>query len=85
MGEAWGIRYILVDTANWWPGKKAVISPECIREVSWSDSRVYVDLPQEQIKAALEYDSNRPFGRDDEARLLEHHGRRKYWESDGRE
>jgi hypothetical protein len=43
-GEAWAIRYILVDTANWWPGKKAMISPEWIREVSWSDSRVYVDL-----------------------------------------
>jgi hypothetical protein len=49
-----------------------------LTEVNWSDSRVYVDLPREQIKAAPEYDSNRPFERDDEARLLEHHGRRKY-------
>lgn len=82
--EAWAIRYILVDTANWWPGKKVVISPEWTGEVSWSDSRVYVDLPQEQIKAAPEDDSSRPFGRDDEARLLEHHGRPTYWDSEGR-
>lgn len=82
--EAWAVRYILVDTANWWPGKKVVISPEWIREVSWSDSRVYVDLPREQIKAAPEYDPGRPFGRDAEARLIEHHGRRKYWEFEGR-
>jgi hypothetical protein len=82
--EAWAIRYILVDTANWWPGRKVVISPEWIRDVSWPDSTVYVDLPREQIKAAPEYDPSRPFERDYETRLFEHHRRRKYWESEAR-
>jgi hypothetical protein len=25
--ETWTIRYIVVDTRNWWPGKKVLVSP----------------------------------------------------------
>ena len=78
--RAWAIRYLVADTRNWWPGKKVVLSPEWIKTVSWADSRVYVDLQREEIKAAPEYDPSRPFEREYEDRLFEHHGRRKYWE-----
>ncbi len=54
--RAWAIRYLVVDTRNWWPGKKVVLSPEWIETVSWPDSRVYVDLRTDEIKAAPEYD-----------------------------
>ena len=82
--RAWAIRYLVVDTRNWWPGKKVVLSPEWIKTVSWADSRVYVDLRRDEIKAAPEYDAERPFDRDYENRLFEHHARRKYWEFEGR-
>jgi hypothetical protein len=82
--RAWAIRYLVVDTRNWWPGKKVVLSPEWIKTVSWADSRVYVDLRKDEIKAAPEYDAARPFDRTYETRLFEHHARRKYWEFEGR-
>ena len=82
--RAWAIRYLVADTRNWWPGKKVVLSPEWIDTVSWPDSRVYVDLRTDQIKAAPEYDPTLPFERDYETRLFEHHGRRKYWEWEDR-
>jgi hypothetical protein len=82
--RAWAIRYLVVDTRNWWPGKKVVLSPEWIKTVSWADSRVYVDLRKDEIKAAPEYDAARPFDRTYENRLFEHHARRKYWEFEGR-
>ena len=78
--RAWAIRYIIVDTGNWWPGKKVVTSPEWIQEVSWADSRVYVDLSREELNAAPEYVPGQPFERGYETRLFEHHNRRKYWE-----
>jgi sporulation protein YlmC with PRC-barrel domain len=78
--RAWAIRYLVVDTRNWWPGRKVVLSPEWIKTVSWADSRVYVDLRRDQIKAAPEYDASVPFERAHENRLFEHHRRRKYWE-----
>ncbi len=52
--------------------------------MSWADSQVQVDLRRDEIQAAPEYDSSRPFDREYETRLLEHHNRRKYWEWEGR-
>ena len=46
----WAIRYMVVDTRNWGPGKKVLVSPEWIKGVDWSDSKVHVDVTQEQIK-----------------------------------
>ena len=77
---AWAIRYMLVDTRNWWPGRKVLVSPEWINEVSWPDSRVYVDMSKEAIKSAPEYDPNQPVARDYETRLFGHHNRRVYWD-----
>ena len=28
--ETWAIRYLIVDTRNWWPGKKVLVSPQWI-------------------------------------------------------
>ena len=75
----WAIRYMVVDTRNWWPGKKVLVSPEWIRSVSWPDSRVHVELTREAIKAAPEFDPSRPVERDYEGRLFEHHRRQQYW------
>jgi len=80
--HTWAIRYMVVDTANWLPGKKVVIAPEWIEMVSWSDSKVHVGMTQEQIRNAPEYDPTQPIEREQELRLYEHDGRRKYGEED---
>lgn len=76
----WAIRYMIVDTRNWWPGKKVLVSPEWISEVSWPESRVYVDMSREAIKSAPEYDPDVPLVREYETRLYGHHNRRAYWD-----
>jgi uncharacterized protein YrrD len=80
--RTWAIRYILVDTRNWLPGRKVVISPTWIKTVSWEDSKVYVDLRRAEIEAAPEYDPNAPLERAHETRLLEHYRRAKYWDEE---
>ena len=52
--ETWTIRYLVVDTRNWWTGKKVLVSPQWIERVSWSESKIYVDLPLDAIKEAPE-------------------------------
>jgi sporulation protein YlmC with PRC-barrel domain len=76
--ETWEIRYMVIDTKNWWPGKKVLVSPEWIDRVSWSDSRVYVDLSREAIKSGPEFDPDR-LNRDYEERLYKHYDRPGYW------
>ena len=82
--ETWAIRYIIVDTRNWLPGRRVLVSPEWIKEVSWQDSKVYVDLSKRHIEAAPEFDPSMPLDREHEERLHDYLGRSKYWEREPR-
>ena len=75
----WSIKYMVVDTNNWWPGKKALVATQWIERVSWEMTRVYVDLTQEIIKHAPEYNAETLVNRKYEDSLYEHYGRTKYW------
>ena len=75
----WAIRYLVVDTKNWWPGKKVLISPHWIEKISWSEERVFVNLTQESIKHSAEYKDDAPLTEDYERGLHRHYGRPGYW------
>jgi hypothetical protein len=75
----WMIRYTVVDTRNWLPGKKVLVAPCLIAAVSWNDSKVRVDLPRELVEASPEYDPSAPVNREYEARWYDYYGRPKYW------
>jgi len=77
--ETWAIRYLVIDTRNWWPGKKVLVSPRWIERVSWSESKVFVNLPRETIKQSPEYTEESLLTRDYEARLHRHYNRDGYW------
>jgi hypothetical protein len=53
--ETWAIRYLIVDTRNWWFGKKVLLSPHWIERISWPESKIFVNLPRETIRHAPEY------------------------------
>src|SRR5690606_21375822 len=82
--SSWAILYMVVDTRNWWPGKKTLVAPERIESIRWNDSRVRVDLSREAIRQAPEYDPNAPLSRDYETRLYAAYGRTVYWVEEGR-
>jgi hypothetical protein len=77
--EAWAIRYMVVDTSNWWVGKKVLVAPDWITEIRWQDSHVHVDLTREAIKAGPVYDPTTPIDRAYEERLHRSYGREGYW------
>jgi sporulation protein YlmC with PRC-barrel domain len=78
----WAIRYVVVDTANWLPGRKVVIAPAWIKDVSWDDSRVHVDLLRREVETSPEYDPSAPLERALESRLYEHYRRPAYWDEE---
>ncbi len=77
--ETWAIRYIVVDTHNWWPGKKVVVSPHWIERVSWGERKVFVNLNRQTIKESPEFTDESLLTRDYETRLYEHYDRKGYW------
>ena len=77
--ETWAIRYLLIDTRNWWPGKKVLVSPHWIERVSWSESKVFVNLSRETIKQSPEYTEESLLTREYETGLHRHYNRQGYW------
>jgi len=77
--ETWAIRYLVVATKNWWPGKKVLISPKWIESVSWDAREVAIELTRETIKAAPEYTDESLLTRDYESGLYGHYNREGYW------
>ncbi|MGD8627062.1 MAG: PRC-barrel domain-containing protein [Anaerolineae bacterium] len=77
--ESWFIRYLVVDTRNWLPGRQVLVSPTWVEQVDWVERLVHVDLGQETIKNSPEYDPTMPVNREYEVRLYDYYGRPQYW------
>lgn len=77
--DTWAIRYLVIATRDWWPGKKVLVSPKWIKHISWENSRVVVDLPRESIKQSPAYTEGSLPTRDYEAELHRHYKRQGYW------
>jgi uncharacterized protein YrrD len=77
--QDWIIRYMLVKTRNWLPGRTVLIAPNWIERISWTESQVQVDLTREQIKDSPEYEPGHPVGREYETELYRHYGFPGYW------
>ena len=77
--ETWAIRYLIIDTRNWWPGKKVLLSPQWIEKVSWEKSKVFVKLHCATIKQSPEYMENSLLTRDYETGLHRHYNLKGYW------
>ncbi len=78
--EEWRVRYLVLDTRNWLPGKQVLVSPEWINMISFLQREVYVNVTKEVIRNAPEYDPDLPVDRALEGKLYEHHGYHAYWE-----
>jgi sporulation protein YlmC with PRC-barrel domain len=46
----WQINYLVVDTHNWFGGKKVLIETGTIKEIQWENSKVIVNTPTNLIK-----------------------------------
>ena len=77
--ETWDIRYLVIDTGDWMPGKKVLISPRWIERIDFESSKVTVALARENIMKAPEYTPDKTPNRDYETRLHLHYKRQGYW------
>jgi uncharacterized protein YrrD len=77
--ESWTIRYLVVNTGIWWEGKKVLLAPLWVNQISWAESRVSVSLPKQAIRNSPEWQPEQPVNREYESRLYDYYGRPAYW------
>ena len=68
------IRYLVVDTKNWWFGQHVLVSPFAVRDISWGNHEVRVTLSREQVKGSPAWDPAAMVNRDYEERLHGYYG-----------
>jgi len=57
--ESWAIRHVIVQTGNWLPGKRVLVSPQRIQRISWPGREVYLDMTRQQLTTGPEYADQR--------------------------
>ena len=77
--DNWTIRYVVLDTNNWFTSRKTLISTQWIDHISWDEKKVFVKLSRDTINNVPAYDSQRELTRDYENQLHNHYNREGYW------
>jgi hypothetical protein len=71
----WAIAWIAVDTRNWLPGRKVLVSPIWMREIRWADRCMALRMTRKRIEAGPVYDPSQPINREFEEQLYDYYGR----------
>jgi hypothetical protein len=82
--DTWAIRYIIVNTSNWWLGHQVLIPINWIEDVSWPDAKASVNLTRQAVKDAPPYNPAMQVDRKMEMYIYNHYGRPGYWENEAK-
>ncbi len=77
--EEWAVRYLVVDTGNWLPGRSVLISPQWVQDIGWDEREVWVDVTRETVENSPPYNATDPVNREYETQMYDYYGRPKYW------
>jgi sporulation protein YlmC with PRC-barrel domain len=77
----WAVRYLVVNTSDWLPGKRVLVSPAAIDAGASSDEQVRVRISREQVERAPDAINERPVSRQKEMAHAAHFGYPYYWGS----
>ncbi len=77
--EWWTVRYLVVETGNWFNNRKVLISPFAIGVVNWTDKVLPVSMTVEQVRNCPDIDTNKPVSRQHEMDYLDYYGYPYYW------
>jgi hypothetical protein len=69
----WGIRYVVIDTSNWWSGQRVLMSPHAVRQISWKDRQFLLDVTRDQVKTAPQWNPSESVDETYEKRLHSHY------------
>ncbi len=82
--ETWEICYLVIDTSNWWFGRKVLIAPRWATRISWEERTVCINMNRQSIMNSPEWSPTVAINREYETRLHKHYDRPAYW-NDGAE
>ncbi len=73
-GETWRVRYFVVDTGRWLPGKRRLVATDWVGAISHDARHVRVDLDRERMREAPDFATAADIDRGAEHWLFRHYG-----------
>jgi len=81
--DMWTVRYLVVDTGTWLPGRQLLISRLVLRQPDWEAHVFPVDLTKEQVESSPDIDLAKPVSRQHEVALSAHYRWPLHWSVPG--
>jgi hypothetical protein len=78
-GQKWIVRYLVMDTGTWLPGRKLLIAVGALGQPNWQNHLFPVRLTKEQIEKSPSIDTDKPVSRQREIELHKYYGWAPYW------
>jgi len=76
---SWTVRYLVVDTGTWLPGRHVLVSPRAVTSIDAPGRRIVTDLTRQQVRDAPGADAARPVSRQREMELAVYYSYPYYW------
>jgi hypothetical protein len=80
--SSWRVRWVVVDTGNWLPGRKVLLPLSALGRLNENGSEFAVKLTMQQVKDSPESGTDRPVSRQIEANIYGYYGWQPYWGTD---
>jgi len=81
--QNWAVRYLVVDTGNWLPGRQVLLSPHAIGRLYQDGKVLLANLTRKQIEDSPAIGPHKPVSRQYEEAYYRHYGWPYYWQGDG--
>jgi hypothetical protein len=81
--QNWAVRYVVVDTGTWLPGRQVLISPHAFDNLHQVGKVLGVNLTRKQIEDSPLIESHKPVSRQYEEDYYRYYGWPFYWLGDG--
>lgn len=81
--QGWAIRFLVVDTGAWLPGRLVLLSPHAFGQWDQVEKTLRINLKKEQIQNSPSIESHRPVSRQLEIEYYHYFGLPAYWEGGG--
>ncbi|MBL9167127.1 MAG: PRC-barrel domain containing protein [Verrucomicrobiales bacterium] len=81
--QNWAIRYLVVDTGAWLPGREVLVSPHSVGPIPASGHLLLVNLTRKQMEHCPPTDAHKPVSRQYEEEYYRHFGWPNYWQGGG--
>jgi hypothetical protein len=52
----WEIRYLVIATRNWWPGKLVQLAPYAVKDIDWFSEHINMNVTRDQVRSAPAWD-----------------------------